>query len=461
MRRRNLALWPLVSRREAVVGGLATLAACAGPDGEPVPADSSGPEEGGIDTVIVLMMENRSFDHYLGALSLVEGVAVDGLTADMSNMDADGNVYSVTPTEIDCLPDPPHGWDSSHDQFGNGANDGFVRAYVDRQGGENPGEVMNYWTRAALPITYALADAYSVCDRYFCSVMGPTWPNRFFAHAATSDGRTSNDLPTDGGFSFPTIWTKLGEAGVPWRYYYTDVPFIGLFDGHYSDETVALLEEFVDDALDGKLPPVVWIDPGFSFNDDHPPKHPGLGQELIALIYEALAASPQWGRCLLLITYDEHGGFFDHVPPPTTDDDLAADGFDQLGFRVPSLAIGPWVKQGAVSTVFDHTSWIKLVCDLHGIAPWNARVAAATSLAEVLDADRMAAGDALPAVPVPDWDIDESALPAGCLGYSGPTPPPGTGLARWLAERGVPNRLGQGDAIQRWVRAKRRELRGA
>jgi phospholipase C len=407
---RTLAVPAGMSRRDMLLGSLAAAAACATPD----PEDSAAaPEPGSIDTIVVLMMENRSFDHFLGSLKLVEGRDVDGLTAEMSNADADGVVYPVVPTQVTCLADPPHSWSPAHEQFDDGANDGFVRAYAER-GASEPGEVMGYHVRADLPITYALTDAYCLCDRYFCSVMGPTWPNRMYAHAGTSDGQDDNSLPEGGGFTFPTVWTKLDEAGVAWRYYYVDLPFLGLFANHLRDGTWAFLEDFIDDAADGTLPPVVWIDPGFTFDDDHPPHHPGLGQELIARVYKALASSPQWKRCLFLITYDEHGGFFDHVPPPTTDDDFAEQGFDQLGFRVPSIVIGPWVRAGVDSTEYNHASWIKYVCERFGIEPWTKRIAAANSLANALDADRMAAGDPLPAASVPDFDIDDASVPPEC-----------------------------------------------
>ena len=192
----------------------------------------------------------------------------------------------------------------------------------------------------------------------------------------------------------------------------------------------------------------MWIDPGFTFNDDHPPHHPGLGQELIRRVYEALASSPQWGRCLFLVTYDEHGGFFDHVPPPTTDDDFAADGFDQLGFRVPSIAIGPYVRPGVDSTVFDHTSWIKYVCERFGLTPWTKRIAAANSLGAVLDTDRMAVADATDPVEVPAWDLDDESVPDECFGGGafGPSHP----LARLVEPRNL--RLDRQAALIQWIR---------
>ncbi|MFN7143575.1 MAG: alkaline phosphatase family protein [Myxococcota bacterium] len=454
---------PAPSRRETLVGAAATVAACTAPskDDTAAGADTGGaPEAATIDTIVVLMMENRSFDHYLGARRLLEGdTEVDGLDASMSNPTSGGEEVPVQAVTVDCVADPGHGWDASREQFNGGANDGFVRDYEDRAPGGLLGEVMGYHTRDSLPIHYALADAYTVCDRWFCSVMGPTWPNRFYGHAATSDGQKNNDFPSGGAFTFPTVWTKLDEAGIPWKYYYTDVPYIGLFANHFRDDTVGYLEDFLKDAERGDLPPVVWIDPGFTFNDDHPPHHPGLGQEMIAAVYEALARSPQWGRCLLVITYDEHGGFYDHVAPPTTDDDHAADGFDQMGFRVPTLLVGPYVRAGVEHTTFDHTSWIKFVCERFGLDPWNARLRAANSLAVALDADRMARSEAADPVALPAFDIDETTLGDECSYGGGPVSPPAeaTELERWIRlTRPELDRSGKAAEILAAIRAFRK-----
>ncbi len=405
-----------VSRREILAGAGVALGAQACTTSTDDTADETPAT---IDHIIVVMMENRSFDHFLGAMTLLEGRDdLDGLTADMENAGDDGVPVAPYPNEIACIADPGHGWDASHGQYNGGVNDGFVRDY----GG--PG-VMQYMQRSDLPITWALADQYAVCDAYFCSVMGPTWPNRFYGHAGTSNGMRSNDWPPDGCYDMPTVWSKLIEAGIDGRYYYTDLPFQALFCGAYDVSRRHMLEDFVFDAELGSLAAVTWIDPGFAFNDDHPPHHVALGQEFLALVYKALSRSPQWDRCLLLITYDEHGGFFDHVPPPLTDDDHAAEGFDQLGFRVPVIAIGPYVKQGVVSTTFDHTSWLKLVCDRFGIEPWTKRIAAAKSLAAVLDTERMARREPMPPIELPVFDFDDDALPEGCdgQGVMGPPPP--------------------------------------
>lgn len=409
-----------VTRRHVLAGagvavGSGALSGCA-----PDTADSGGePEIASIEHVIVVMMENRSFDHMLGGLTLTEGrTDIDGLTADMSNPDADGLAVPVYPNDVACVGDPGHSWGNSHDQFNEGANDHFVTNY----GGPEP---MQYMQRADLPISWALADAFTVCDQYFCSVMGPTWPNRFYGHCGTSLGMPSNDFPPEGNYTIPNVWERLTTAGVSWGYYYSDLPFAFLIKGVYDPSDARFLEDFVADCENGTLPAVSWVDPAFGFNDDHPPHHVAMGQEFLAAIYKALASSPIWNKCLLIITYDEHGGFYDHVPPPTTEDDYAADGFDQLGFRVPVIAVGPFVKQGVCNTAFDHTSWLKFICEKYNIEPWTKRIAAANSIGDVLDLDRMDRNDPLPPVELPAFDYDDDSLPNECGfgGILGPPPP--------------------------------------
>jgi phospholipase C len=366
--------------------------------------------EDGITRVVVLMMENRSYDHYLGSRSLVEGLPGDGLTAEMANPDAGGTSRAVYRESTFCVADPPHGWDSSHLQFNAGMNDGFLTEYEeDTMAGIDP-HVMGYFVREDLPVTYALADTYTSCDRYFCSVMGPTWPNRFYFHCAQSEGLKSNDSPQQ---VMPTIYDRMTDKGFSFGYFYTDLPFLLLVGGGHP--ITPAVPSFFDAAANGTLPNLTVIDPGFALNDDHPPHHPQLGQQFIASIYQALATSPQWKNVLFIVTYDEHGGFFDHVAPPTVADDRAAEGFDQLGFRVPTLVIGPYVKAGHVSSVqYDHTSILKHIETLFDLEPLTARDAAANDLSDAIDADRLAALDFAEPITLPTLDIDPATIDPAC-----------------------------------------------
>jgi phospholipase C len=370
---------------------------------------------GKIDTLVYLMMENRSYDHLLGARKLVEGLPGDGLTAQMSNPDSSGAPVApfAAPASGLCIPDPPHDWDPAHAQFDGGLNDGFVEAHQ----AVHPGDVspMQYLTRLDQPVTWALADAYASSDRWFAAVMGPTWPNRFYWVSGTSTGLKGNGVP--GQYAAPTIYGRLDAKGIDYRIYYSDLPFASLMGtaDFNLDRHAFSIGQFHRDAAAGKLPHVSYVDPPFLGSDDHPPHHPILGQQFIAAIYDSLAQSPQWDRCLFLVTYDEHGGFFDHVAPPKTDDDLAAEGFDQLGFRVPAILIGPYVKKGYVSSVVrNHASGLKQIENTFGTEPLTARTRAAADLSEMIDLARLARGDAARPAPVPSIDLSQWTIDASC-----------------------------------------------
>lgn len=340
-----------------------------------------------IETIVVVMMENRSFDHYFGSLSLEEGAPVDGLTGAEANPDLRGNPIPVFPSDYFVVEeDPPHGWDSSREQWNMGANDGFVRAH--QSDGARIGEVvMGYHTRAQLPTLYSLASNYVLCERWFASVMGPTQPNRFHMHLGHSAGLMSNPDLGDGPTGYPSIFDRLTDAKVDNVYYNSGIPFPLAYGRTDGIEPIA---NFFEAAAAGNLRPFVMIDPIFTAagvigNDDHPPADIRMGQAFLATIYEALAQSPQWDRCLLVITYDEHGGFYDHVSPPTTFDDVYPE-FQQLGFRVPSLVIGPHVRRGcATSVVLDHVSVPATLTRKFGLEPLNNRCDMANDITSAID----------------------------------------------------------------------------
>jgi phospholipase C len=274
--------------------------------------------------------------------------------------------------------------------------------------------------------------------------MGPTLPNRAYWHTGTSFGINNNNeiLEKFSSVPVPTIYNRLDEAGVDWAYYYGSLAVVSLLanPGPYqldlgADDGTGRVRRFGDaklgngqffkDCAAGTLPSVVYIDPAFGTNDDHPPVHPILGQELIAAVYTALAKSPQWKNILLVITYDENGGYFDHVAPPTTTDDTLAkfgvDGFQQLGFRVPAIVVGPYVKQGYVSSVqLDHTSALKHLQNTFALASLNPHVDAANDLTDCLDLDRLERGDPAPPAEIPTIDADEWPwTDASCIASGG------------------------------------------
>ncbi|MEZ4448561.1 MAG: alkaline phosphatase family protein [Nannocystaceae bacterium] len=333
-----------------------------------------------IETIVVVMMENRSFDHYFGARKLVEGEASDGLTGDEWNPDFDNNQVGVFKMDEFEPADPPHNWDPCHLSFNLGDNNGFVLEN-EKVNPATKEQVMGYHVREQIPALYQMADNFVLCDKWHASVMGPTWPNRFYLNCSSSNGQKTN-------FPEPflkTIWHRLVDADVSSRIYFTDVPWVaGAFplvptvwsrfaDGFNGFNIQNLtnpytLEKFFDDAAAGQLPAVTFVDPGFSSNDDHPDHNIQLGQVFLGSIYKAMAMSPHWDRCLLVITYDEHGGFFDHVAPEKTIDERAE--FQQLGFRVPTLVMGGTVRRGCVnSTPFEHASVLTTIAKRWNL-PW-------------------------------------------------------------------------------------------
>jgi len=407
------------------------------------------PEELNIETVVVVMMENRSFDHYFGSLSLEEGRAIDGLRAGFSNPMPNGTPVPIFPTDRRCVADPPHSWERSHAQFNGGANDGFVReyhaslisdGYTAAEADQLANQVMGYQRRANIPILYALADEFVLCQQWFCSLLGPTWPNRMYLHSAQSGGRMTNDFPEDlqTGFTWPTIYDRLTAAGIEWKTYFTDLTFLPLWGSLRTPGTAVPITQFVDDALSGNLPPVCHIEPGFldaAASDDHPPHDIMRGEAFLSTVLHALGQGPQWSRTLVIITYDEHGGFFDHVAPPVVDDERSAAGFGQLGVRVPGLMISPYSPRGVVSsTLYEHSSVPAFIEWLFGLEPLTVRDAQSNMLSDLLDLDRIRRRDPRPFPSLPVIEIDPDDVPSDCAPFR--SAPAAAELAR-LADSGA------------------------
>jgi len=372
------------------------------PDGAPAPDAKPAPTAeqllAGIDTFVVLCMENRSFDHYLGSLRLLEGrMDIDGLTGTESNPAPNGAPVKVHRLDNYTPADPPHNWTAVHRQWNDGANDGFVRSHA----GRSQADVMGYYTRDHLPITYALADGGAICQRWFSSVLGPTWPNRYYLHGATSLGVKSNT----GARGFVPVFQRLTGAGKTHRNYQHlgawATAAYGKGDGNPP------IANFFQDAAAGKLPHFALIDPNWLMNDDHPSHDIRQGQALIASVVRAMAASPQWNKCMVIVTYDEHGGFYDHVPPPAVEDEFPE--FGRLGFRVPSLVIGPTVRRSAaINTVFDHSSIIATLTKRFGLEPMGIRARNANDLSSCIDPGLL--GTPQPAPPLPTLQISRRRM---------------------------------------------------
>jgi phospholipase C len=407
----------LVTRRDALVLGASLLGAgCSlGPRvcGDPRPAAIPGNARDAaarallshLDTFVVIMLENRSFDHFLGGLGLDRrypaAATVTGLSGAEMNLDAGGRPIQVTrmPGDGRGAFNPAHDWRSVHATFNQGRNDGFVLANP----GPHQAEVMSYLGREQIPFFHALADEFTVFDHWFASFMGQTWPNRYYLHTTTSAGRREN-RPL--GFNAPIgIWERMAErcysarnyAAGPVSWYAVAFP-TRLFSGE-SALVPGKIEDFFRDARAGNLPNFSLIDPDFKVNDAYPMHSPAACEAFVASILRAVAEGPQWSRSLVLITFDEHGGYFDHVPPPTTID-LRPD-FRQLGFRVPALAVGPTVRRGAVvSTALEHVAVAATLRARFGIETLSARMDATLDVSDCIDPQMIG----LPARRPPAWE---------------------------------------------------------
>ncbi len=309
--------------------------------------------------VVVIMKENHAFDNYFGTFP-----GVDGIAAGVSL--ADGQGGNVTPHWINSTwtLDLPHSRDAMIQSYHNGSNDLF--AVVAEAHAAGLGNVsMGYYDRRQLGYYWSLAENYTIMDRYFQSMLGPTVPNRLYSFAGTNDGLGSNviwQVP----MSSPTIFGQLQARGISWRYYYSPGIFVGPLPSYFPEirsrsEMIAQLvpmDQLFGDLSAGNLAQVTYIDPSEDFFiSEHPPEHVNVGAAWTKGIIDAIMSSPAWKTTAIFLTMDESGGFYDHVPPPQVD------GWG-YGFRVPMIVVSPYAKHGFVDhDVADHTSIIKFLAD--------------------------------------------------------------------------------------------------
>lgn len=346
-------------------------------------AQLPAPTNSGIEHIIVVMMENRSFDHMMGWVTNADGRQA-GLT--FTNSSGTGfSTYPLAPNFQGCaFHDPNHSYDGGRVEFNAGACDGWLRAPA------NDLFCIGYYERTNLPFFAALETNWTICDRYFAALMAETYPNRVYQHAAQTD-RLENTLDIS---SLPTIWDRLSESNLTARYYFSDIPFLALWGFKYVP-IARPISFFFDDCTNGTLPNVSFVDPKF-FNetlgtaqDDHPHADVRDGQAFLSRVYNAVISSPNWSNTVLVINYDEWGGFFDHVPPtlapiPPADAALGNDG--RRGFRVPAIIVSPWSRRAqVVHQEFDHTSVLKMIEWRWSLAPLTIRDQTAINLAEALD----------------------------------------------------------------------------
>lgn len=337
----------------------------------PNPADS------GIEHVVVVMMENRSFDHLAGWLP-----GADGRQAGLTFIDRYGQPHTTHHMTVpnNCgFSDPDHSYEGGRIQLNGGRCDGFLRS------GLNDLSAIGYYEKADLPFLGPALSDWTTFDRYFAATMAETYPNRFYMHAAQTD-RLHNSTAQ---CTLPTIWDNLAAAGVSGTYFYGDVPFTALWYTKHQSISQPYAS-FLTQAKLGTLPAVSYIDPRFmdedsgTSNDDHPHADLRAGEALLNEIYTAVTTSPSWDKTVLVVTFDEWGGFFDHVAPTTAPDVSPATAL--RGFRVPTLVVSPYARRGYVGhNTYDHTSVLKMIEWRWGLPALTARDAAARNIAEVLD----------------------------------------------------------------------------
>jgi phospholipase C len=381
---------------------------------------------GVIDHVVVLMFENRSFDHLLGFMKSPD-YAIDGLDGTEYNLENPADPTSAVvrvskdaPLGPDPSPDPNHNLpDVTIQLYGSPQvspapvehNNGFVFDYAQITGnaGAPSHRIMRCHDPAGLPALTTLAREFALCDHWFSSVPGPTWPNRLFLHAATSDGSIDNN-PRD--YDMPSIFQHLASHGQSWKVYFHDVPQALALSGLRSSRGnfVHFDDAFQQDCTNGTLPNYAFVEPRyFDFlwlkaNDQHPPHSVVPGEQLLASVYQPLRASPLWERSALIVTWDEHGGIYDHVlPPPTVNPDgKIAPGFafDRLGVRVPAVIASPWIPRGRIDhRQYEHASvpaFLKLVFELPDFLTERDRAANTFAGLFSLDAPRSDAPATLP-----------------------------------------------------------------
>ena len=424
-----------MSRRDLMKGGLVALGALAGvgslagcggagtpargsgtsgryrwpapvarrrPDSLPFPNRPPGtdtlPE---IEHIVVLMMENHSYDNYLGMLGRGDGftLGADGKPTNW-NPTVDGRRQVAFPMPSACQLDgkPSQEWSASHQQYANGTNQGFVTS-------PSGPVAMGYWDEGSIPFYYSLARTFPLADRWFSSVLAQTYPNRRFLTAGTSAGMVDDVVsqvfttPANG-----TVFDRLDAHGISWRNYYhhSSLPTIDVWfsDRASHSSSVVSVDQFFVDAAAGTLPGFCIVDPDFGSGSEEDPQDIASGEAFSAQVVDAVMHGPGWPGTLLVWCYDEHGGYYDHVPPPPAlaPDDIAPispvgpngaqayDGFRRYGFRVPAVVVSPFARKDHVThTIHDHTSILAMVERKWNLPAMTYRDANAADLTDFLD----------------------------------------------------------------------------
>jgi phospholipase C len=409
--------------------------------GPSYPLDTNIP----IENIVVVMMENHSFDSYLGHLNAYANrTDIESAPADAGNPTADGGTVPWHHQAHPCTLDTNHEWLGTHEEIDQGAMNGFVKVnqgwQQPRDAGPDAAELWNgdramgYYDQTDLPFYYQLASTFAMADHYHCSVPGPTYTNRDYLISATSFGLTTNGFPDLTPYPWPTndasVLDELEKRHASWLLYSDGPPGAGTVYSaagakRWGRTVTASFAQFVADAKNGALPQVSFVDPNLSSEssggggtDEHPPGDIQSGELFVSQVFQAVTTSPQWAKTALFITHDENGGFYDHVPPPKacppddtppeTDSGLDA-GFDMYGVRVLLIAVSPYAKKAYVGhTLYDHTSITRFIEEKFKIPALTARDANATPLTDLFDFTDPPAFASPPTIPAPT--IDQTQL---------------------------------------------------
>jgi phospholipase C len=360
------------------------------PDPRRAPGTDLVPE---IENIVVVMMENHSFDNMLGMLGRGDGFPRNAKGKPMAACpDGKGNLVHAFHMPSDCQTDGVgNDWNVAHGSYANGTNQGFVEA--------SSGESMGYFLGSDMPFTWGLASTFPIADRWFCSLLGQTDPNRRYLISGTSLGLVSDSFPS----ALPpngTIFNSFNKYNISWRDYYSNVPSIGVYlpllGQPAINENIVKIDQFFTDAASGSLPQFSLLEPNYSVQSEENPQDVQYGDQFLSDVVNAVLTGPQWSKTLMIWNYDEWGGWYDHVPPPAavTPDDVPPDlppgslpgTFARLGFRVPAGVISPYARKDFVShTVYDHTSVLKTVEKKWNLPALTRRDANAADVFSMLD----------------------------------------------------------------------------
>ncbi len=367
-----------------------------------------------IEHIVVVMMENHSFDGRFGMLGRGDGFKLDGAGKPLdANPMTDGRLLRAFHMPSTCqLPGAPgQNWIASHTSYANGRNDGFVKA---------SGPVaMGYWDESDIPFYYGLAKQFPVCDRYFCSVLAQTYPNRRFLIAGTASGIVTTSISNITQFkpANGTIFDRLHQHGISWADYSSDLPGVAVIASvaNTYGKNLFKIDQYYKDAAAGTLPSVSYVDCRFDTDPSESEEDPAdisYGENFVAKVVNAAMHGPKWKSTVLIYTYDEHGGYYDHVPPPRAvkPDNIApgldkpgiTGAYDRYGFRVPTVIVSPFAKKNYVShEVHDHTSILKLIETKWNLGALTYRDANASNLLDSLDLEGPPAFIDPPKLPAP------------------------------------------------------------